>query len=79
MSESIEAVYECGVFRPLSPFAAEEGTRVVLQVERDDASFSNDFLKVAGSVYDGLSDEQIRELEKHIQRRQAFFGRATLL
>lgn len=73
MTASIEAIFEDGVFRPLNPFSAADGTRVHLQVETDDSPSTKEVLDLAASVYEGLSPEEVAEIEKHIQRRPSFF------
>jgi predicted DNA-binding antitoxin AbrB/MazE fold protein len=72
-TETIEAIYEHGGFRPISPvdirFAEGQIVRLVVEpIEKPD-----DLLALAGQVYEVLSDEQIDSLEQHIRRREDFF------
>jgi predicted DNA-binding antitoxin AbrB/MazE fold protein len=71
---TVEAVFENGVFRPLvEPSAVvTEGQHVRLVVELPDAT--EDILALATSVYDGLSSQEIDELEQIVLDRQDFFG-----
>lgn len=56
-----EAVFQDGKFRPVQPISSElaEGQRVRLVVEAQDT----DVLSLATSVYDGLSDAEVKEVE----------------
>jgi len=74
MTQIYEAVYENGVFRPVRelPATITEGQHVRVVVETDNA---NDILHLAGLVYSGLSDEQVRELEHIALERRDFFNR----
>ncbi|SPD72577.1 conserved hypothetical protein [uncultured Desulfobacterium sp.] len=78
-TETIEAVYEHGGFRPITPAAINllEGQKVRLVVERIENP--DDILALAAQVYDGLSDDQINAIERHIRRREDFFGERTSL
>ncbi len=74
MTQTCEAVYEDGVFRPVKdlPTSISEGQRVRLVVEMDEPT---DILRLAAQVYDGLSDEQVREVEQIALNRRDFFNR----
>lgn len=71
---TIDAVYEHGVFRALDPQAVKlsEGQRVRLVVEIADEAL--DSLELLGQMYDGLSEEQINEIDKIVLDRSDFFG-----
>ena len=73
MSQVLEAVFEHGVFRLLYPVAdpLPEGRHVRLIVETEPAS--EDLLELAGQVYDGLSVQQINEVEQIALDRRNFF------
>lgn len=74
-TNTCEAVYENGVFRPLAaPANVAEGQRVRLTVEPDPEV---DVLALAAKVYEGLSEEQIDEIERIILDRSDFFGGRT--
>jgi predicted DNA-binding antitoxin AbrB/MazE fold protein len=72
MVQTIEAVCENGAFRPLRPETAVpfEGQRVRLTIE---AEAEPDILRLAHSVYEGLSDVEIAEIEKIALDRRRFF------
>lgn len=72
MAKSCEAVFENGVFRPLTaPSDITEGQRVKLTVE---AETPEDVLSLAAKVYDGLSGDEIDEIERIALDRRDFFG-----
>jgi predicted DNA-binding antitoxin AbrB/MazE fold protein len=65
MAELIEAVYEQGSFKPVEPVELPEGQRVTLSVEPraltpDEAAAQ---LRAWHTVYEGLSEEDISEVE----------------
>ena len=78
-TRTFDAVFENGVFRPLSilDVAIPEGQPVRLVVETSEPP--KDMLALATHVYDGLSEEQIEEIEKIILNRRAFFGDRSLV
>jgi predicted DNA-binding antitoxin AbrB/MazE fold protein len=63
MTQVYEAIYENGVFRPLAPLASSlvEGQQVRIVVE---AETPKDILNLAAQVYEGLSEEEIEEVER---------------
>jgi predicted DNA-binding antitoxin AbrB/MazE fold protein len=71
-----DAVFENGVFRPLTAPPAEltEGQQVRLIVE---TARAEDMLELAARVYQGLSDEQIDEVERIALDRRDFFDRTN--
>jgi len=73
MKHAILAIYENGTFRPLrrDAVAIAEGRRVQLTV--DDES-EPEALRLATSVYDGLSAKDIDEIEQISLDRGSFFG-----
>ena len=72
-TETIEAVYEHGGFRPIAPVDMNltEGQKVRLVVEPIEKP--DDILALAAQVYEGLSNEQIDSIEQHSRRRENFF------
>jgi predicted DNA-binding antitoxin AbrB/MazE fold protein len=76
-TETIEAVYEHGGFRPITPVDINlaEGQKVRLVVESIEKP--DDILALAAQVYEGLSDDQIDSIEQHTRRREDFFGERT--
>jgi hypothetical protein len=72
--ETLEAIYKSETLRPLaSPDAPiGEGQHVKLIVETTTAPGSN--LELLLHLYDGLSEEEIDEIEKVILDRRDFFS-----
>jgi predicted DNA-binding antitoxin AbrB/MazE fold protein len=73
-TETIEAVYEHGGFRPITPvdIILAEGQKVRLMVEPIEKP--DDILALAAQVYEDLSEDQIDSIERHIRRRDDFFA-----
>ena len=73
MKHVIDAIYENGTFRPVQSNIIEivEGTHVRITVDDETEPES---LKLATCVYDGLSDEDIDEIEQIALNRNNFFG-----
>ena len=73
MKHVIDAVYEDGTFRPMQPDIIEisEGTHVRITVDDEKEPES---LKLATCVYDGISEEDIDEIEQIALNRSNFFG-----
>jgi len=59
----VQAIFQDGVFRPVSRPDLPEGQRVRLTVERVAQATPEDILKLARRVYEGLSEEDIAEVE----------------
>ena len=76
-TEGIEAVYEHGTFRLVTPVDLKliEGQKVRLVVEPIEKP--DDVLALAARVYEGLTDDQIDSIEQVIRRREDFFGERT--
>lgn len=75
MTQTIEAIYQNGIFKPLQPISEEieEGERVELTVTEKRPSPS-EMLELASRVYEGLSEEDINDIEKIALDRSNFFG-----
>ncbi len=78
MRETLDAVFENGAFRPLSPAKVplSQGQRVKLIIETP-LHESVDLIALAAKVYEGLTDEQIDEIERLALDRSNFFGDQT--
>ncbi len=76
MKHAIDAVYENGAFRPLQPdaVAIPDGQRVRITINDEDEP---EALRLASHVYDGLSSEEIKEIEQIALDRRDFFGRRS--
>ena len=77
MTRSLDAIYENGIFRPLSAqsIGIADGQRVRISV--DDQS-ELEPLQLLARVYEGLSSQEMDEVEQIAVDRSNFFGgRAT--
>ncbi len=75
MINNVEAIYENGVFRPLLtiPDISEgQRVRIVVEIAREDNS-DEIILELAASVYGGLSDQDVDEIESIALNRGTFF------
>jgi predicted DNA-binding antitoxin AbrB/MazE fold protein len=80
MSQTIGAVYERGVFRPLEPVELPEGERVELAISPAGGYLTPAEMEaLAGRVYEGLSEEEIDEIEAMALDRGRFIGPGTAL
>ena len=71
MPKTIEAVFERGVLIPVSPLNISEHKKVTLTIE-DEPIKSADILSLSSIVYNGLSPEDIEEIEKLALDRSGF-------
>lgn len=73
MTHTIEAIYQNGIFKPLKPISEEisEGKKVKLVVEVEE---ENPIIKLAENFYEGLSKEDVDEIERIALDRSNFFG-----
>ncbi len=78
MKQPIDAIYEKGAFRPLASedLRLAEGQRVRLIVEPS-LSEDGDPISLAAKVYEGLSDQEIDEIERIAFDRSHFFSDRT--
>jgi predicted DNA-binding antitoxin AbrB/MazE fold protein len=74
MKQTLEAIYENGVFRPLKSLKLAEGQQVQLIVETNSELSPEEMLKLAAQVYEGLSLEQVNEIEQIAFHSSDFFG-----
>lgn len=75
MSQTVEAIYQNGMFKPLNPISKEiaEGETVEITIIEKKLS-PEEMLKLASQIYEGLSDEDIAEVERIALDRSNFFG-----
>lgn len=73
--QTIEAIYQNGMFKPLKPVSDEisEGETVEITISEKRLS-PEEMLKLASQVYEGLSEEDIAEIERIALDRSNFFG-----
>ncbi len=77
MTQTIEAIYQNGMFKPLKPVSEEitDGEKVKLVVETEtENEEENSIMKLAENFYEGISEEDIDEIEKIALDRSNFFG-----
>jgi len=77
VKQSISAVYENGVFRPLERPRLPDGQQVQLTVEMPIEAAGEDLLELAASVYEGLTNEVVTAVEEIALDRRGFFGDRT--
>jgi predicted DNA-binding antitoxin AbrB/MazE fold protein len=77
MQQILEAVYENGIFRPLTTPQLAEGQLVQLVLQPQPASSPDDILAIAASVYHELSDDEINEVEQIAYDRTHFMNPET--
>ena len=72
--QTIDAVFENGVFRPLIPVnvSIPEGQQVQLIISMPESV--EDMLALAMNVYAGLTEEEVDEVERIALDRREFFS-----
>jgi len=78
MAQTLDAIYEKGVFRPLTKPEIAEGETVKLIVETSAQFNPDEMLKLAAQVYEGLSEEQVNEIEQIAIDRTQFKTQSTI-
>ncbi len=73
MQQTIEAVYENGLLRPLQVLDLSEGQEVQLVIKSKNKISPHQMLQLAAAVYQGFSTEQIDDIEQMALDRQHFF------
>jgi predicted DNA-binding antitoxin AbrB/MazE fold protein len=75
-SQTIKVVYENGVFRPLTlpEPSIKEGEQIDITLDHslDHKLSPRQITELAASVFDGLSEEEIKEIEKIALDRSSF-------
>ncbi|MEK6901705.1 MAG: antitoxin family protein [Nanoarchaeota archaeon] len=71
MSKMVEAIFENGVLKPVTPLHIPEHKRVHLIIQ-EEAEKPSDILSLASKVYNGLSSSDIEDLEKIALDRSHF-------
>ena len=76
MTQNVDAVYENGAFRPTGNVGVDlaNGTRVRLTVEPVAQHAARNILELAASVYAGLPDEDVADVERIALDRTNFFS-----
>lgn len=71
MSMAVEAIFEKGVLKPVTPLHIPEHKRVHLIIE-EEAEEPADILSLASAMYEGLSAADIEDVEKSALDRSRF-------
>jgi len=69
---TVDAVFQGGVFKPVQRPAFLEGERVRMTVESVRKATPQEIFELATHVYDGLSNEDISEIEEMARHRPLF-------
>ncbi len=78
MRQTIKARYHDGVLLPLEPLALADEAEVQVTVDTDVAVSADEVLRRAARVYQGLTPDQVTEVEIiALDRRQFFRGPAA--
>ncbi|MYC14152.1 MAG: DUF104 domain-containing protein [Gemmatimonadetes bacterium] len=77
MKQTMDAVYEDGVFKPMKPPKLSEGQHVRIKIETPFEKSFDDLLELAAKVYEGLSADDIDGIEKIAHGRRDFLGDRT--
>jgi len=77
MEKVVEAVYENGVFTPVKPLDLPEHLRVLITIQVPSTRTPKDVLQGWRSVYEGLSEEDISEIERSALDRSRFMRQGT--
>lgn len=72
MTRILEAVYEDGVLRPLEDPGLQEHQRVVLEIRFEPREQASSVLEAWHQVYEGLSEDEIAEVETMALDRSRF-------
>ncbi|MEA5506215.1 antitoxin family protein [Halotia wernerae UHCC 0503] len=71
--QTLKAIYENGVFRPLEKLELAEGQSVQLIVDTSNPVTSQEMLQLAAEVYEGLSETDVDEIEEIALKQDYFF------
>lgn len=73
MEQIVEAVYEKGLFRPLMTINLPEQKHVALKIYALDRQAARNMLSEMKKVYEGLSEQELAEVENVALARGDFF------
>jgi predicted DNA-binding antitoxin AbrB/MazE fold protein len=73
MRQTIKARYHDGVLQPLEPLALADEVEVQVTVDTEVAVNADEILRRAARVYQGLTSEQVAEVETIALDRRQFF------
>lgn len=72
MTRILEAVYEDGVLRPLEDPGLQEHQRVLLEIRFEPREQASSALEAWHQVYEGLSEDEVAEVEAVALDRSRF-------
>lgn len=72
MTKTIEAIYENGVLKPLQPLNLSDHQRVSITIDLPVTETPEEALRLWQKVYEGLSPEDIAEVEAIALDRSSF-------
>jgi predicted DNA-binding antitoxin AbrB/MazE fold protein len=73
MRQTIKARYHDGVLQPLEPLALADEVEVQVTVDTEVSVSADEVLRRAARVYQGLTSDQVTEVETIALDRQQFF------
>jgi predicted DNA-binding antitoxin AbrB/MazE fold protein len=73
MRQTVRARYHDGILEPLEPLALADETEVQVTIESAATVGADEILKRAGQVYQGLTPEQVAQIEALALDRRRFF------
>ncbi|BFU91663.1 MAG: hypothetical protein NTAFB01_28500 [Nitrospira sp.] len=73
MRQTIKARYHDGILQPLEPLILADEAEVQLTVETESAVNADDILQRAARVYQGLTPDEVAQVEAIALNRQEFF------
>ena len=73
MRQTIKSRYHDGVLQPLKPLAFADGTEVQVTVDTSAVVSADEILRRAAQVYQGLTTDQVAEVETIALDRRQFF------
>jgi predicted DNA-binding antitoxin AbrB/MazE fold protein len=72
MERTLPAVYEHGVLTPLEPLDLPDHQRVIITIHGPALESSNEMLEAWQRVYEGLSEEEVAQIEAIVLDRSHF-------
>jgi len=75
--QTLKALYENGVFRPLEKPKLAEGQSVQLTIDTTNPFSPQEMLQLAAEVYEGLSETDVDEIEEIALKRDYVFSDKT--
>ncbi|MDH4082824.1 MAG: antitoxin family protein [Nitrospira sp.] len=73
MRQTVKARYHDGILQPLEPLVLAEEAEVQIIVETESAVSAEDILQRAARVFQGLTPDEVAQVEAIALNRQQFF------